>query len=525
MSENNNVTKETPVNEEEKQYYTSNVIRKKAFPVYFGRKVIYSDVEEITIDNLLEVLGNALITHTTNSNDIDYLWNYYKGDQDILYRPVDEIGTANNTIVENHANEIVTFKTGYLLQNPIQYVPRSEGIEEEISKLNNFALDEQKPSKDKKLSDWMHIAGTGYRLILPDSTERDNVPFELYTLDPRNTFVVYHNGLGNKVLMGVTVKVLNDGTGRSIYSGYTPTHYFEVDSNVITRWETHILKEVPIIEYPLNEGRIGAFELVLPLLDSINKTISDKQNGLENFIHSLLVFKNVDLPDGEFAKVKVLGGISISDISETKKADVEYLTQTLNQGDSQTLIDHQYKQLLRIVGMPFMSMSGAGSSDNGIAVELRDGWSQAEMQAKGVELQWRESEQKFLKLLLRICEKRNVLKLKTNEIDFRFDRWNHSNISTKADVLIKMLSNEKVHPRLAFQASDLFIDPELAYQQSMDWYEEHKDDEGGTDGITYIRPNNYTENQGNSFGKRTSSRSENREWQDRSSGIDTKSSE
>ena len=170
MSENNNVTKETPVNEEEKQYYTSNVIRKKAFPVYFGRKVIYSDVEEITIDNLLEVLGNALITHTTNSNDIDYLWNYYKGDQDILYRPVDEIGTANNTIVENHANEIVTFKTGYLLQNPIQYVPRSEGIEEEISKLNNFALDEQKPSKDKKLSDWMHIAGTGYRLILPDST-------------------------------------------------------------------------------------------------------------------------------------------------------------------------------------------------------------------------------------------------------------------------------------------------------------------------------------------------------------------
>ena len=513
--------KETPLSEKEKKEYISKVISYNR-PQHFGREVIYTDFDDITEENLLDVLSQSLSVHFTNQRDIDYLWDYYKGNQDILYRPFDDIGTANNTIVENHANEIVTFKTGYLLQNPIQYIPRTEGIEEEISKLNNYVFDEEKPSKDKKLSDWMHICGIGYRLIIPDKTDNndeDYAPFELYTLDPRNTFVVYHNGLGNKVMMGVTIKVLNEGVGRSIYSGYTPTHYFEVDNNEIKRWERHILKEVPIIEYPLNEGRVGSFELVLPLLNAINKTISDKQNGLENFIHSLLVFKNVDLQDGDFAKVKVLGGISINDTSPDRKADVEYLTQTLNQGDSQTLIDHQYKQLLRIVGMPFMSMSGAGSSDNGIAVELRDGWSQAEMQAKGVELEWRQSEKVFLRLLLRICKSRRKLELSTNEIDLRFDRWNHSNISTKADVLIKMLSTEKIHPRLAFQACDMFIDPELAYQQSIEWYEKHKE-EGGSD-VEDTRSPQYRKDTGNYLFKRTSSGSEDRKRKDSSGGINS----
>lgn len=521
MSENSKT--ETPLNEEQKQEYTSKYIG-LVMPQNFGRKVIYTDFDEITKDNLLDVLSKSLSTHFTNQRDINYLWEYYKGNQDILYRPTDDIGTANNTIVENHANEIVTFKTGYLLQNPIQYIPRGEGIEEKISQLNNYVFDEEKPSKDKKLSDWMHICGTGYRLIIPDRADNgdeDYAPFELYTLDPRNTFVVYHNGLGNKVLMGVTIKVLNEGIGNSIYSGYTPTHYFEVENNEIKRWERHILGEVPIIEYPLNEGRVGAFELVLPLLNAINKTISDKQNGLENFIHSLLVFQNVDLQDGDFAKVKVLGGISINDASPDRKADVKYLTQTLNQGDSQTLIDHQYKQLLRIVGMPFMSMSGAGDSSNGIAIELRDGWSQAEMQAKGVELEWRQSEKIFLRLLLRICKSRRKLDLNTNEIDFRFDRWNHSNILSKSQVLTTMLANEKIHPRLSFQASDMFIDPELAYQQSMDWYEEHKD-EGGTD--AGVRSLQYQTNRRDYIFEKASSRGKDREWQDSGSGTDTQSS-
>ena len=111
----------------------------------------------------------------------------------------------NNKLVENRASEIVSFKVGYLIGEPLQYVNRSgnEKVTEGINKLNEFVFAEDKSAKDKELADWFTICGTSYRMILPDPIgEEDESPFEIYTLDPRETFVVYHNGLGSKPVMG-----------------------------------------------------------------------------------------------------------------------------------------------------------------------------------------------------------------------------------------------------------------------------------------------------------------------------------
>ena len=43
----------------------------------FGRKVIYSEVDTITDNNIVEVMANALSTHGSNAGDIEYLYNFY----------------------------------------------------------------------------------------------------------------------------------------------------------------------------------------------------------------------------------------------------------------------------------------------------------------------------------------------------------------------------------------------------------------------------------------------------------------
>ncbi|MFR2991325.1 MAG: phage portal protein [Acutalibacteraceae bacterium] len=119
----------------------------------------------------------------------------------------------NNIIVENRANEIVTFKVAYLVGAPIQYVNRGkEEVLEDINKLNEFVFAEDKATKDKELAEWFTICGTGYRIALPDPVgEEDESPFEIYTLDPRNTFVVYSSKLGQRRLMGCMVLHKQDG--------------------------------------------------------------------------------------------------------------------------------------------------------------------------------------------------------------------------------------------------------------------------------------------------------------------------
>ena len=209
----------------------------------FGRKVIYSDATEVNEGNIANILQKAMVVHAANRADMEYLYRYYKGDQPILARVKDVRPEINNKIVENRANEIVSFKVGYLMGEPVQYVSRTadEKTAEMVTKLNDYVLSEDKPAKDKELADWFHICGTAYRMVMPDTPEdEDEAPFEIYTLDPRFCFVVYSVQLGNPPLMAVKYVKMEDGT--IVFSCYTKDHFYEVtDTWKIIRSEPQIL--------------------------------------------------------------------------------------------------------------------------------------------------------------------------------------------------------------------------------------------------------------------------------------------
>lgn len=88
----------------------------------YGRQVIYTDAKEIDKENVVEVLEKALQTHRRNRSEIQYLYDYYKGKQPILNRVKEVRPEINNKIVENNANHIVSFKVGYLMGEPVQYM-------------------------------------------------------------------------------------------------------------------------------------------------------------------------------------------------------------------------------------------------------------------------------------------------------------------------------------------------------------------------------------------------------------------
>lgn len=443
----------------------------------FGRKVIYTEVSEIHSGNVIDVLQKALFTHLQNQSEIDYLYRYYRGDQPILYREKEVRPEINNMVVENRANEIVSFKTGYLVGEPVQYVSRGgdSAIAAEVLHLNDFMLSEDKQAKDSELVDWMHICGTSFRQAMPDAmadVEEDEAPFEIFTLDPRYAFVVYSMGLGHKPMMGVRYVKKEDGT--LVFSCWTENQYFEVlNTWSVVHQEDQILG-IPIIEYPANNARLGAFEIVIPLLDAINMTESNRVDGVEQFIQALILFHNVDIDEEKFQALKELGGLKFKDIDATMKAEITYLNSELNQAQTQTLVDSMYETVLTICGMPNRN-GGTSTSDTGTAVIMRDGWSAAESRAKGMEPIFKKSEKEFLKLVLRICRDMGNLSLKLSALEIRFTRRNYENIAQKSTVLTQMLACDKIAPELAFTHCGLFSDPQLAYRMSMDYMKEQEE--------------------------------------------------
>lgn len=437
----------------------------------FGRRTLYTDIAEITRENVVGVIDSVMSDHLINKWDIEYLYNYYKGEQPILSRVKNIRPEINNIIVENRANEIVSFKEGYLMGEPLQYVNRTGASEatEAVNILNEYMFAEDKSPKDKELANWFFISGTAYRMILPDKMAGellDDAPFEIYTLDPRETFIVYHNGLGNKPVMGVKYIVRDDQV--TVYSVYTKNRYYEIADRKIIKDEPHALGDIPIIEYPANMAKLGAFEIVITILDAINSISSNRLDAIEQFVQSLLVLKGVDIDGEEFKRLREMGGLLVP-----QEGDVLYLTQELKQSETQTLVDYMYQTVLTICGMPNRN-GGLSTSDTGSAVIMRDGWSAAEARAKDTELMFKKSEKQFLKLALKISNQLRNLKLKLSDIEIRFTRRNYENILEKTQVLATLLANDKIHPQLAFEHSGLFIDSEMAYTKSMEYYEQVK---------------------------------------------------
>jgi SPP1 family phage portal protein len=458
----------------------------------FGRTKIKTAVEYVDESNVLTVLESAMNDHISNCGDIEYLYNYFKGQQPVLQRKKEIRPEICNKIVENIANEIVSFKTGYLLGEPIQYVSRSDtDTSKEVGELNDIMELCSKACVDNDIAEWLYICGVGYRLVLPNDAAilgkavpalsvgekpdlGDDTPFTVYCLDPRGAFVVHYSGVGEKPVMGVKYVKKDDLT--VVFSVWTGSEYFEIESagvngtGRIVKHEKNTVGYIPVVEYVLNNARQGAFEIVLPLLDAINDTQSDRLDGVDQFIQSLMVLYNAEIDEDKAKNLRDAGLIILKSFGENK-ADIKVLNEQLNQTQTQTLIDDLYQKVLEIVGMPNRN-GGTSTSDTGAAVIVRDGWSTAEARAKSDEANFKRSEREFLKIALSIIKRSGGLSLMLKDVDIKFTRHNYDNIQSKSQVLVSMLNNSHIHPALAFEHCGLFSDPQSAFNMSEAYHQE-----------------------------------------------------
>lgn len=448
----------------------------KTSPPMFGRKEITTSEVEVTAENVTAVLERAYMTHLVNRGQIEFLYNYYKGKQPILERTKDVRPELCYRIVENRANAIVAFRVGYTVGKPVQYVSSvsDDKVSELIARLNDMMRVAGKPSKDKQLVEWQMICGTGYRMILPKEERDAKVPFDFWTADPRQTFVVYMNDIGHTPLAGVyyTVSDNQDVT----FHIYTRSEYFRIEGwqrgKIVAR-QPNALGRIPIIEYPLNMARQGAFEVVLPLLDSLNELESNRMDSVAQFVQSLLIAVNCEFPESTTANdIREAGMIALRSVGENK-ADLKVVSEVLDQGQTQTLKQSILDSVYQIVGLPSQGNGSTSDSSNNGAVILKGGWQTAETRAQDFETMFREPEQRFIDLACDITNRLSDFDLDPNDIDVKFTRRNYEDLLSKSQTLVTMLQQEKIHPQCAYEASGLFVDTQDAYNMGMSWYNEH----------------------------------------------------
>ena len=450
----------------------------------FGRRVLYTDATEITADNVASVVQNVFPAHMANVDEINYLYNYYKGKQPILERIKEVRPEITNRVVVNFANEIVSFKVGYLLNSPFQYVAITDK-NEAVNKLNSYMYQVGKQAQDQEIIEWNHICGTAYRYVeakQPSEVGKGDSPFDLYTLDPRTTAIVYSSTFKKKRMAAITYTISAELNTIRNFVVYTKKWIFtfaeDTEKKTISglTQTPNTLGEIPVYEYPANNARLGAFEIVLPLLDAYNRISSNDVDGIEQTIQSFLKFINCDLDGDSLENLRQYGAIKIKSI-DGAPADVDSVKTDYSYDGANITKEDIHKAILTICGMPVQGNGSSISANNG-AILIQNGWSQAEARAKSSETMFKGSERTMLNLVFKICRTigEDGIDLKTSDVDCKSTRTNYENVQVKAQVLCEMLNTPRVHPKLAFEACGLFSDPENAYLISEEHYKESLED-------------------------------------------------
>ena len=445
-----------------------------------GRKKIHTDEIAVTEKNIAAIVNDAMNgDHAVNRNQMEYLFKYERGLQPVVDRTKTIRPDICNIVIENHASEVVDFTVGYQAGNPINLVARSVNAElkhsdKRILKLNEMLAEENKQAKDIELFRNFHIAGIAYAMILPKDIQTGTSPFDLLILDPRNTFIVYSNDAYERPMVAVTYSVLKDGTKR--VTAYSNDFIYEFGAgadgstnkvNIVP----NILRMIPIVEFSANSDYAGCFEKAIPLMDAINDINSNRVDDIEQFVQSILWLHNAELSEDAKDELKSGGGIlQTKSVGNGADAKVVYLTQTLNQNETQTYVDYLYKQILQICGVPSREKSTGGNT--GSAMYLSNGYEQAESRAKAMESMYSRSMLQVVELILRICKlsknvDSDVKELETRYIDIEFSRDRTYDLASRTNALATLI-NIGVEPLHAMRTVDLFNDVETVYHDSVD---------------------------------------------------------
>ena len=450
-----------------------------------GRRKIYTNVPAITRSNIIKVLNDALYVHNRNRSEEVYLEKYVRGVQPILDRQKVYNTAINNKLCVNMANQIVAFKAAEFAGKPITFVSRGnkKSVPKKIEKLNSMMLSECKQSKDMKLAYWMFTCGVGYRLILNDKAYAvangelmDEAPFEIYILDPRNTFVIRRNDVTQRVLAGVTYVYLSDSEIE--YTVYTDNEVYTIKGNQLTAEEVesvtvHNTGVVPILEYPCNSVYMSPLEVVHDLLNALSLMVSNRVDGIEQFIQALMVFEGVDVSQETLDEAKESGVIKLPPTLDGRSGHLYYLNEQLDQSQTQTLVDDIKQTILEIVGMPSQGNANTSDSSNNGAVIMKNGWWNSEARRLETVGMWEEIETNFLKIALRICSDANVLSgLSVSDVKPKFFANNYEDLIAKTQAFAT-LRNSGCPSIQAFKYSHLGQDPESdslvydAYQEQL----------------------------------------------------------
>lgn len=477
-----------------------------------GRKRIYTNVKEITYDNIISVVQRAIGIHYLNASDCQYLLKYEKGEQPLQRKKIRN-PQVDITCIDNVASEIAKFKIGYHFGNPITLVQRgnSDSGKDNVSETDGISLLNEQYAiagirkKTNELARFIEICGIGYTFVDVNSnyTDGDSI-FTVDVVEPMSAFIIYSNYyIDKRPMVGVVFGKDEDGNTR--FSCFTNDSRYEVIQWKVVngekleeeRWnhdvysgEINPLGKIPLVEWNRDTDLTGCFERQIESMDSLNIAESDFLNAADEVVNSIWHTNDVDFPEEEYEDedgtkhTRMQTPIQNTWLQTFTSKDgktpfIKPLNCNYDYSGNLNFITTQRSMILQKCNVPLSNINSSGGS-TGIAMSDATGWSQAEVEASMQQGIIEDCKMQEVDLVLRAIRinlagleaGHPLLNLRTIDIKPNIKRQKTYEMTVKVNAYATMVSHG-IAPKHAISSMNYFDDPNQVATDSEPYIERY----------------------------------------------------
>lgn len=320
----------------------------------------FREVEDELVEKCIEKHGEMLLRY-------EYLENLYKGFHDIYKAPEKPEWKPDNRLAVNFPRYMTDTFIGYGYGVPIKVSHKEERINEAIQQ---FCKDNEISDHESEMAKKCCIYGHAWEYIY----QNEEAKTKITAFSPKELFVVYDDTVKNKGLFAVRYgRHGEDHKNKDQLYGEILTRneieYFDAGEKIGS--EPNPYGYIPVVEWGLNDERMGLYESVTNLIETYNSTLGEKANDVEAFAEAYLAVIGAEINEKGLYKIRDNRLINLYGTDDAKEVLIQFLQKPTADGTQENLLDRLETLIYQTSMVANISDECFGSSTSGVALAYK----------------------------------------------------------------------------------------------------------------------------------------------------------
>lgn len=330
-------------------------------------ELIKLDPAKIANGISMKLVEEMIAKHERRLRRYEYLENLYKGFHDVYNEPEKEAWKPDNRLAVNFPRYITETFTGYGYGVPIKVSHPDEDVDAAIQ---TFSKDNELSDHEAEMVKKCCIYGHAFEYIYQNEETKTKVS----ACNPKELFVVYDDTVAGRALFAIKYGYHYEE------NGMRKERFGQILSrDLIEEFDGKKKKEVldnpygliPVVEWRLNDERIGLYEEVAGLIEAYNHTIGEKANDVDAFAEAYLAIMGAKLDDEDVYRIRDNRLINVYGTDNAKDILVQFLQKPSADGTQENLLTRLEKLIYETSMVANISDETFGNATSGTALAYK----------------------------------------------------------------------------------------------------------------------------------------------------------